>query len=65
VRGDSQLVVKQVRGQWDTNDPDLRERRVRVRELFDRFDRWSLEHVPRELNERADEMANEALDDGQ
>jgi len=65
VRGDSQLVVEQVRGAWDTNDPALRERRVRARELLDRFDRWSLEHVPRELNERADEMANEALDDGQ
>jgi len=65
VRGDSQLVVRQVRGEWDANDPDLRERRVRVRELLDRFDRWSLEHVPRELNERADQMANEALDDGQ
>ena len=65
VRGDSQLVVRQVRGEWDANDPGLRERRVRVRELLERFDRWSLEHVPREINERADELANEALDDGQ
>ncbi|MEZ3116616.1 ribonuclease HI [Halobaculum sp. MBLA0147] len=64
ARGDSQLIVRQVRGEWDANDPDLRERRVRVRELLEQFDRWSLEHVPRELNERADERANEALDDG-
>ena len=63
VRGDSELIVRQVRGEWNTNDPDLRERRVRVRELLHDFERWSLEHVPREINDRADELANEALDD--
>ena len=63
VRGDSQLVVKQVRGEWDANDPALRERRVRVRELLDRFDEWSLDHVPRDINDRADELANQAFDD--
>jgi ribonuclease HI len=64
VRGDAELIVRQVRGEYDTNDPGLRERRVRVRELLSGFDRWSLEHVPREINARADELANEALDDG-
>lgn len=63
VRGDSQLVVEQVRGAWQTNDPALRERRVRVRELLNRFDDWSIEHVPREVNERADARANEAFDE--
>jgi len=63
VRGDSQLIVKQVRGEWNANDPELREKRVRVRELLERFDRWSIGHVPREINERADDLANEALDD--
>ena len=63
IRGDSQLVEKQVKGAWDTNDPELREKRVRVRELLERFEDWSLTHVPREVNDRADELANEALDD--
>jgi ribonuclease HI len=63
VRGDSELIVKQVRGEYDTNDPDLREYRVDVRELLTRFEEWSLSHVPREINDRADELANEALDD--
>jgi ribonuclease HI len=63
VRGDSQLIVRQVRGQWDTNDPDLREHRVTVRELLGAFEEWSIEHVPREINDRADELANDALDD--
>ena len=64
VRGDSELVVKQVRGEYDANDPGMRERRVRVRELLAQFDEWSLSHVPREINERADELANEAFQDG-
>lgn len=63
VRGDSQLIVKQVRGEWDTNDPELREYRVRVHELLRRFDDWRLEHVPREINSRADQLVNDALDD--
>jgi ribonuclease HI len=63
VRGDSELIVRQVRGEYDVNDPGLREYRVQVRELLDGFDEWSLSHVPREINERADELANEALDD--
>lgn len=63
VRGDSELVVKQVRGAWNTNDPTLRERRVRARELLDGFDRWSIAHIPRDINERADELANEAFDE--
>ncbi|SEP97422.1 ribonuclease HI [Natrinema salaciae] len=62
VRGDSELIVKQVRGEYDTNDPELREKRVTVHELLQSFDEWTLEHVPREVNSRADELANEALD---
>jgi len=62
LRGDSELIVKQVRGEYDANDPELRERRVRVRELLAGFDDWSLTHVPREINERADTLANDALD---
>jgi ribonuclease HI len=64
VRSDSQLVVRQVNGVWEVNDPDLRECRVRAREALAAFDEWSLTHVPREVNERADELANEALDEG-
>ncbi|QSG07722.1 ribonuclease HI [Halapricum desulfuricans] len=63
IRSDSELVVKQLRGEWNTNDPDLRERRVRARELLSEFDSWSIEHVPRAVNERADKLANEALDE--
>jgi len=64
VRSDSELLVKQVRGEWDTNNPGLCERRVQVRELLAGFEGWSLSHVPREINQRADQLANEAFEDG-
>lgn len=64
VRGDSELIVKQIRGAYDVNDPDLREKRVRAVGLLDRFEEWSIQHVPREINDRADQLANEAFDDG-
>lgn len=63
VRGDSELIIRQVRGEWNTNDPELRERRVRVRELLEEFDEWTFTHVPRDLNTRANDLANDALDD--
>ena len=63
VRGDSELIVKQVRGEYDTNNPALREKRVTVHEHLAAFDEWTLEHVPREVNNRADGLANEALDE--
>lgn len=62
IRSDSQLVVKQVTGVWNVEDPALRESRVRAREILSAFEEWSLTHVPREVNERADELANEALE---
>jgi len=63
IRGDSELIVKQVRGAYDTNDPELRERRIAVHDRLAEFDEWSIEHVPRECNDRADELATAALDD--
>ncbi|MFC6718668.1 ribonuclease HI [Natrialbaceae archaeon GCM10025810] len=62
VRGDSELIVKQIRGEYNTNNPELRERRVTAHELLSSFDEWTIEHVPRDVNERADELANEAMD---
>ncbi|WP_222918682.1 ribonuclease HI [Natrinema sp. SYSU A 869] len=62
IRGDSELIVKQVRGEYDTNNPELREKRVTVHELLRPFDEWTLEYVPREVNDRADGLVNEALD---
>lgn len=62
IRSDSELLVKQLRGEWNTNDPVLRERRITAHELLDAVNEWTITHIPRELNDRADELANNALD---
>jgi ribonuclease HI len=48
VRGDSLLVVNQVKGLWEAKEPRLQVRRDRVRELFDNFGSWQLIHHDRE-----------------
>lgn len=62
VRGDSELIIRQLTGRYDVNAPNLRERRARAHELLHSFEDWSLDHVPRSVNDRADALANEALD---
>jgi ribonuclease HI len=60
--GDSELVVRQVRGEYRVKDAGLRELHRRVREELGGFRRWSIRHVRREANERADRLVNERLD---
>ena len=60
--GDSELVVRQVRGEYRVKDAALRELHSRAREALAEFERWSIRHVRREANERADQLVNEALD---
>jgi ribonuclease HI len=60
--GDSELVVRQVLGDYRVKDAGLRPLHARVRKALDDFDRWSIRHVRREENEAADALVNEALD---
>jgi ribonuclease HI len=60
--GDSELVVKQVRGEYRVKDAALKELHNRVRQKLERFDDWSIRHVRREDNEHADRLVNETLD---
>jgi len=63
ARGDSQLVVKQVRGQWSVNKPELRPLRDRVQELADEFEHFEIQHIPREENREADALVDQAFAD--
>jgi probable phosphoglycerate mutase len=47
IRGDSQLVINQVLGDWKCNDERMRRRRDRVRSLLREFGAWSLAYHPR------------------
>lgn len=61
VRMDSQLVVRQLSGSYKVKAARLREPHRRARALLAQLPLARLEHVPRELNRRADQLANGAL----
>ena len=60
--GDSELIVKQVRGEYRVKDASLRELHSQVKAALAGCDRWSIRNVPREENAHADRLVNEALD---
>lgn len=61
VAGDSELIVRQVQGEYDVNESNLRRLRDRVMSLVDEMDEFTIHHVPREANQRADKLADQAL----
>ena len=62
LRMDSELVVRQLLGQYRVRAPGLQPLFRRAEALLDRFARTSVTHVRREENRRADALANAALD---
>jgi ribonuclease HI len=60
--GDSELVVRQVLGEYRVKDEGLRQLHGRVSRALAGFGRWSLRHVRREENATADRIVNEVLD---
>jgi len=54
VRGDSQLVLRQNRGEWKTNEQPLRVLSDEAKGLIEQFDRFEIEHVPSLQNSVAD-----------
>ena len=60
--GDSELIVRQVRGEYKVKDAALRELHAQVSAALVGLDHWSIRNVPREENANADRLVNEALD---
>jgi len=63
VESDSELLVKQMRGQYKVKSEDLRPLFERAKKMSQAFDSFRIEHVYREQNREADALANEALDE--
>ncbi|WP_446008030.1 ribonuclease HI family protein [Candidatus Electrothrix sp.] len=59
---DSQLIVRQLQGQYKVKHPTLKPLFFEVKELLTRIENWSVAHVPREQNKRADALANQGID---
>lgn len=60
--GDSQLIARQVTGDYKVKQEGLRPLHRGVVKALKDFDSWSIRSVPREENEAADALVNEALD---
>jgi ribonuclease HI len=62
IRADSELMVKQLMGEYRVKNPGLREVFDEIKKLLSFFASWKAEHVRREYNKDADRLANEAID---
>jgi ribonuclease HI len=66
VKMDSELIIKQMKGEYKVKNPDMKVKHQRVTELIlESFPNIEFVHVRREYNKRADELANEAMDRGE
>ncbi len=59
---DSELIVKQIKGQYKVKNETLKPLFLQVKSLLAKLPSWSVNHVPRAQNARADELANIGID---
>lgn len=62
VYSDSELVVRQMSGDYRVKHPDLRPLYLEAKEMLKEFASVTIAHIRREDNSRADALCNEALD---
>jgi ribonuclease HI len=64
IRSDSELLVRQMQGRYKVKSPDLKPLHERAAKMTKLLSYFAIEHVRREMNSEADELANRALDSG-
>ena len=62
IHSDSELMVKQLNGEYQVKNADLRGLYNQAQKLEQRFASVQIRHVPRAQNKHADQLYNEALD---
>ncbi len=62
IRGDSELIIKQMRGEYRVKNPDMKQLYDEAQFLLHQFDQAKIEHNLRHKNETADKLANLAMD---
>jgi len=65
IEADSELMVKQMRGQYKVKSPELRPLFERARKMAQSLESFRIDHVYREQNAEADALANEAMDEAE
>jgi ribonuclease HI len=61
---DSQLVIRQLQGEYKVKQPHLKELHQKALTLLGAFPEVELKYIPREENYEADRLANAAMDEG-
>ena len=65
IKADSELLVKQMRGEYKVKNAGLLPLVARARQLVQQLDRVSFEHVRREKNKDADRLSNVGMDEAE
>jgi len=65
VLTDSELMARQISGQYKVRSPDLKPLFDNAREMIARLESFSIRHVYREQNREADRLANQAMDEAE
>jgi ribonuclease HI len=63
VESDSELMVKQLRGQYKVKSAELKPLFERAQKMSQTFESFRISHVYREQNKEADALVNQALDE--
>lgn len=64
IVSDSELMVKQINGQYKVSSPALKDLYTQAMKRIDELDYFEIKHVRREHNREADRLANLAMDRG-
>jgi probable phosphoglycerate mutase len=65
VRADSELLVKQMRGEYKIKHENLKPLAAQARLLITNFDAVHFEHVRRDQNKKADALSNLGMDEAE
>ncbi len=65
IKADSELLVKQMRGEYPVKHPGLQPLHQEARALAARLGRVTFEHIRRELNKEADRLSNLGMDEAE
>ena len=65
IKADSELLVKQMRGEYKVKNAGLQPLAARARQLVAKLDSVSFEHVRREKNKDADRLSNVGMDEAE
>ena len=61
LNADSELAVRQIKGRYRVKNSALKPLHQQVRQLQNQLESFTINHIPRQQNQEADELANRAL----